>query len=458
MIGQVIGNYKILEKLGEGGMGEVFKGLDMMLEREVAIKSLRPELTRQKDIVERFRKEAIILAKLNHPNIATLFSFFVQDERFYMVMEYAQGESLSKVIARHIGGMAWRRAVMLMMQALNALDHAHNLGIIHRDIKPGNIMLSDKEVLKVMDFGIARMVGAAHLTRTGYLVGTPAYMAPEQIRGKNIDARTDIYALGIVLYELLVGRKPFDGESEYDLLKAQVEDTPPPLRTFSTRIPPSVEDAVMRALAKPPEQRFQSAREFRFALEQALLDKPETKRGATLSKEDDPERTLVAFYPEFDTSARLAEEAEKLRREEEEEDRRKAEEEEQRRREEEAARLKAEEAEKRRLAEEDARRKAAEEEQRRREEEAARLKAEEAEKRRLAEEEARRKAAEEEQRRREEEEARLKAEEAEKRRLAEEEARRKGAEEEQRRREEEEARLKAEEAEKRRLAEEEARR
>jgi serine/threonine protein kinase len=265
MIGNLVGSYKITDKIGEGGMGAVFRGIDIMLEREVAIKMLRPELSSQPNIVERFRSEAVTLAKLNHPNIATLYSFLRQGDDFFMVMEFVRGDTLDGVI-RKSGAMQCERAIRLFSQALEGIDHAHRMGIIHRDIKPANIMLTETGTLKVMDFGIARVLGTARMTKQGNIVGTIEYMSPEQVRGQETDARSDIYSLGILLYEMLTGRVPFHSDSEYDLMKMQIEDAPQPPRAFSPNIPPAVEHAIMRSLAKRPEARFQTAGEFRDVL------------------------------------------------------------------------------------------------------------------------------------------------------------------------------------------------
>ena len=265
MIGNVVGSYKVTEKIGEGGMGAVFKGIDLMLEREVAIKMLRPELASQPQVVERFRSEAVTLAKLNHPNIATLFSFLRQGEDFFMVMEFVRGETLDSLI-RRLGAMPCDRGISLFCQALEGIDHAHRMGIIHRDIKPANMMLTETGTLKVMDFGIARVLGTSRMTKQGNIVGTIEYMSPEQVRGQETDARSDIYSLGILLYEMLTGRVPFSSDSEYDLMRMQIEHAPEPPRVFSAQIPQPVEQAIMRALAKRSEARFQGAAEFRSAL------------------------------------------------------------------------------------------------------------------------------------------------------------------------------------------------
>jgi serine/threonine-protein kinase len=269
MIGQIIGTFRIEQKIGAGGMGAVFRGRDLMLEREVAIKALRPELARQPELVTRFRSEAVTLAKLNHSHIATLYNFLRHGDEYFMVMEFVRGITLDELL-RQAGAIELERAVRLFCQALEGIAHAHALGVIHRDIKPANLMLTANDEVKVMDFGIARVLGAARQTKTGRLIGTLEYMSPEQMRGAETDARADIYSLGILLYEMLTGRVPFQADSDYELMRAQVEDEPIPPREFKGDIPPAVEAAILQALAKAPAARFQSATEFRAALINAV--------------------------------------------------------------------------------------------------------------------------------------------------------------------------------------------
>jgi len=265
MIGNIIGSYKIVEKIGEGGMGAVYKGIDFMLNREVALKAIRPELARQPEIVERFRTEAITLAKLNHPNIATLYNFLRQGDDYFMVMEFVNGEGLDSIL-RTLGQPSVGMALALFCQALKGIDHAHKMGVIHRDIKPANIMLTQSRSIKVMDFGIARVLGAARMTRQGSVVGTIEYMSPEQIQGLATDQRSDIYSLGILLFEMLTGRLPFISDNDYQLMRLQVESLPPSPRDLVNHIPPEVEEAIMKALAKSPENRFQTVNELGEAL------------------------------------------------------------------------------------------------------------------------------------------------------------------------------------------------
>jgi serine/threonine-protein kinase len=289
MINNVVGSYKVLEKIGEGGMGAVYKGVDLMLEREVAIKALRPELARQPDVVERFRAEAVTLAKLNHPNIATLYSFLRQGDDYFMVMEFVRGETLDSVLHRS-PSMPVDRAITMFCQALEGIDHAHKMGIIHRDIKPANVMLTQSGSIKVMDFGIARVLGTARMTRQGSVIGTVEYMSPEQVRGEETDARSDIYSLGILLYEMLAGRVPFSHPSEYELMKKQIEELPPAPGEFQPAIPAAVEAAILKALAKNPFDRFQTAEAMRAALLGATL-------GATAAQTSPEAATRVMLQP-----------------------------------------------------------------------------------------------------------------------------------------------------------------
>ena len=295
MIGSVVGNYKIIDKIGEGGMGSVFKGVDLMLEREVAIKMLRPELARQPNVVERFRTEAVTLAKLNHPNVATLHSFFRQADDFFMVMEFVRGETLDDVI-RAQGAMGCDQAIELFCMALEGIDHAHKMGIVHRDIKPANMMLTETGSIKVMDFGIARVLGTDRMTKAGHLIGTVEYMSPEQVRGEETDARSDIYSLGTLLYEMLTGRVPFNSTSEYVLMRCQIEDTPTPPRALAPQVPVAVEQAIMCALSKKPEARYQSASEFRETLIQKTTGSV-TKVDATPASYVTRESELIVSTP-----------------------------------------------------------------------------------------------------------------------------------------------------------------
>ena len=266
MIGETIDQYRIEEKLGEGGVGEVFRAVDLGLDRSVAIKRLRPELTARTQLVSRFRTEARTLARLNHPNIATLYSLVEDELGLLMVMEFVEGETLAKIL-RTKPGLPLERSLPLFFQALDGLGYAHERGIIHRDIKGSNLMVKSCGTLKVMDFGIARMLGSQRMTQMGQLVGTPEFMSPEQIRGEETDARSDIYSLGILLYALLSGRMPFAAQSSFDLMKAHVDAPPPPLAKLAPHLPAGLEPVLERSLEKDPALRYETTAEFRAALD-----------------------------------------------------------------------------------------------------------------------------------------------------------------------------------------------
>jgi len=269
---QTLGHYEIKHLLGEGGIGRVYAALDQELGRMVAIKALRPEFSNDKSFVERFRGEAASLARLTHANITTLYSLHRDDKQVYMVMELVSGRTLEDVLER-APRLPPRDCLALVAQAAAGLGYAHRMGVIHRDIKPANLMLTESGVLKIMDFGIARIRGSQRMTRAGNIIGTPAYMPPEQIRGEECDERSDIYSLGCVLYEMLSGAPPFHADSEYDLIRAQVETQPRALRPQLPDLDPHIESALLKALAKAPAQRFESADQFSQALGAAAIER-----------------------------------------------------------------------------------------------------------------------------------------------------------------------------------------
>jgi serine/threonine-protein kinase len=279
-IGKIVGNCRIEEKIGEGGCGEVYRGVDQMLDRPVAIKVLHPGLATRRDLAERFRSEALMLARLSHPNVALLYSFHQEGDAYLMVMEYVPGKTFD-VLLREQGRMPPEQAVPLVLQALDGIQHAHELGIIHRDLKGSNVMQSRSGVVKVMDFGIARALGTPGLTQVDHPVGTPEYMSPEQVQSHELDPRADVYSMGVLLFKMLAGRLPFTGKSHYDLMRAQVEQQPPSLRDFVPSLPAALEEVVLQALSKSREQRFSSAAELRGALEAAWEKSPETAPAVT---------------------------------------------------------------------------------------------------------------------------------------------------------------------------------
>jgi len=272
MIGSVIHEqYLIRELLGEGGMGVVYKALDQELDRIVALKFLKGEFTHNPHLVKRFRDELKVLAAFNHPNITMLHTSFNWQGGPVMVMELLDGETFSAMIGRR-GPIPAQISVPLVLQALAGVAEAHRRGIIHRDIKPANLMLTSASVVKVMDFGIAKMEQAPGLTRTATIMGTPYYASPEQVDPAKFgltraDYRTDIYSMGVTLYELLAGEVPFQGASEFSIQRAHLEQEPQPPTVFYPHIPAAIVAAVMRAMAKDPRDRFQNAEEFARALD-----------------------------------------------------------------------------------------------------------------------------------------------------------------------------------------------
>jgi serine/threonine-protein kinase len=254
-------------------MGAVYRAVDTMVERQAAIKVLKPDIASDPEVAERFHTEAVTLARLNHPSIATLYSFFRVGDEFFMAMEFVPGPTLSQMLRAH-GALDWRPAAELMIELLEALQHAHTLGVLHRDIKTSNIILPPGGGLKVTDFGIARLLGAAGLTREGRVVGTLEYMAPERIQGLPFDERSDLYSAGIVFYRMLSGRLPFRGDSDLALISAQVEQAPPPLAQFGVEVPAGVELVMRTSLEKDPANRYPNAAAMAAALRTAIAEAP----------------------------------------------------------------------------------------------------------------------------------------------------------------------------------------
>jgi len=268
LIGQNIGKYRVLDRIGKGGMGTVYRAMDEMLHRDVAIKVLNAELN-DPEVAKRFRAEAITVARLSHPGIATIYELFEHEGQWLMVMEFVRGETLESMISR-MGALSAQRSAELVMQSLAALAHAHSMGVVHRDLKPANLMITENGAVKVIDFGIARVSGSEHLTNAGFMMGTPAYMAPEQVRGGEVDSRADLYAMGVVFYRLTSGKLPFKGDTAFAMVQSQVNEPPTPIATIRSDLPTWVDEIVTRALAKAPEERFQSAVEFHEALARCL--------------------------------------------------------------------------------------------------------------------------------------------------------------------------------------------
>jgi serine/threonine-protein kinase len=273
-----VGPYQVRRRLGQGAFGVVYLGYHPFLDIEVAVKMLRAEALASPQAVERFLREAKLLARMDHPNVLRVYDAGKHGEDYYIASAYIAGKDLAGAIVR--GGLEPSRAVRLTLQMLRALGYAHDLGIVHRDVKPGNARLNDQDTLFLMDFGLAGWAaqGATpesgedrlRLTHSGAIMGTPAYMAPEQAGGLTGQAgpEADLYSAGVVLYELLTGRLPFEGSNLADLLYAVVHSPPPPPSQLRPGLDPGLEAICLRALAKKPEDRFRSAGEFAAALEE----------------------------------------------------------------------------------------------------------------------------------------------------------------------------------------------
>ena len=265
--------YELEELVGTGGMSSVYRAHDRLLERDVALKVLHQEFTADTDYVERFRREARSVAQLSHPNIVTVIDRGEQDGRQYIVFEYVKGENL-KALVQRVGPLPEEEAVRLALQIARALGFAHDNGLVHRDVKPQNVLLNGDGQAKVTDFGIARSLDVGGLTQTGTVMGTSDYIAPEQARGSQVDAQSDIYSLGTVLYELLTGEVPFPGDNFVAVAMRHINEPPPSVRERRPDVSPRLDAVIRRAMAKEPRDRFRSMDELCAELSACLA--PET--------------------------------------------------------------------------------------------------------------------------------------------------------------------------------------
>ena len=298
MIGQTLGHYRIDSKLGEGGMGLVYRARDLHLDREVAIKVLPTETVADPERKRRFAQEAKAASALNHPNILHIYDISAQDGVDFIAMEYVKGETLAQRIGRK--ELPLKQTLKYASQIADALTTAHRAGIIHRDIKPSNLIVSDKGVVKVLDFGLAKLIeptepnpgsptesmkaDSAPRTEVGTVVGTVAYMSPEQAAGKNVDARSDIFSFGTTLYEMVTGRRPFQGDTKMSTLAAIIHHEPPPPSEFAGALPPELEKIIARCLRKDPERRAQHMDDVKLALEE-LKEESESGKTATAARQ-----------------------------------------------------------------------------------------------------------------------------------------------------------------------------
>ncbi len=269
-----ISKYEILSKLGHGAMGIVYKGFDPLIQREVALKTIRKDFLRDQEVdlemvLYRFRMEAQASGRLNHPNIVSIYEFDEDDDTFFIAMEIVTGMELKDYFNKNERFISMAMIADILYQLLDALAHSHERGVIHRDIKPANIIIMENYQIKVADFGIASVESSEH-TKIGSILGTPGYMSPEQIQGEKVDARSDLFSVGVIFYQFLTGEKPFDGTTFPTLIHKILNLDPIPPSQLNSSIPSALNAVVMKAIAKEPADRFQNATEFSSAIKNGM--------------------------------------------------------------------------------------------------------------------------------------------------------------------------------------------
>lgn len=303
--GDRFGDYQVVAVLGAGGMGSVYKVRNLLLDRFEAAKILLPDLSGAPDLADRFMREIQVQASLNHPHIAAVHTALRFQNQLVMVMELVEGSTLDARLSQSPPGL--ELGLRYVSQLLEALSYAHSRGVVHRDIKPSNVMITPQDSVKLMDFGIARAASRERLTQPGIAIGSAAYMAPEQVKGAAPDPRSDLYSAGVTLYEIATGRKPFQGANDYEIMTAHVRQAPPPPRELNPGLPPSLEAVILKALAKNPDERFQTADEFRALLRPDVGALPAPARTAALVSP--PRRQLVGRTAELAAMAAAFESA-----------------------------------------------------------------------------------------------------------------------------------------------------
>ena len=277
--------YEIIKTIGEGGMANVYLANDSILERNVAIKVLRGDLSNDEKFIRRFKREALSVSNLSHPNIVEVYDVGEEEGNYYIVMEYIEGKTLKQLLQKR-GALTLTEVIDIMSQLSDGLSHAHEAYIIHRDIKPQNIMIQDNGLIKITDFGIAMALNSTQLTQTNSVMGSVHYLPPEQANGKGSTIKSDIYSLGILMYELLTGVVPFKGDNAVEIALKHMKEKVPSIRKQNPTIPQSIENIVLKATAKNPKNRYDSVREMHTDLQTAM--------------EKDNEKRLIYEYPEND--------------------------------------------------------------------------------------------------------------------------------------------------------------
>ncbi len=297
LVGKTLGKYQISERLGRGGMAEVYKAFHPQLERYAAIKVLHGFLAEGEDFQLRFQREAKAIAALRHPHIVQIYDIDIEDESYYMVMEFIDGGTLKERLLQNKGPLPIAEMAHIFKEVASALGYAHRQGVLHRDIKPANVLLDKSGRTVLTDFGIARIVSETQFTVTGTLVGTPAYMSPEQGKGLPIDTTSDIYSLGIILYEMVTGKVPFDADTPLAVIHKHINEPLPPPRSLREDIPAALEDVILKALAKEPGDRYQTSEQLAEAADQAFQDFAKITQSETMV--EIPQKTDLGGAPEM---------------------------------------------------------------------------------------------------------------------------------------------------------------
>jgi len=269
------GRYEIIEELGKGGMGKVYRVEDKKINEEVALKLIKPEIAAEKKTIERFRNELKFAREISHRNVCRMYDLNEEEGMPYITMEYVTGEDLKSLVKR-IGKIPVEKAVSIAKQVCEGLAEAHRIGVVHRDLKPSNIMIDREGNVRIMDFGIARSLKAKNITREGVMIGTPEYMSPEQVEGKKADQRSDIYSLGIIIFEMATGRAPFEGETPLSIAMKHKSEEPPDPRKINAQIPDDLSRLILKCMEKDNEKRYQGTKELLSELNK--IEIPATER------------------------------------------------------------------------------------------------------------------------------------------------------------------------------------